>query len=70
MVTDRAIEEACSGWKESLASKFVLCDRALIARSLPQRGPFGLVSFTAKHHEHEIPEPQGKQAAARTTFIR
>src|ERR1700704_1094523 len=62
--TDRAIEEACSGWKGIPCIK-VSSFAIALSSHVPSQScrPFRVVSFTAKHHEHEDSQNQhGKEA--------
>src|SRR5467141_1461259 len=69
--TDRAIEEACSGWKEIPCIKVSSFAIALSSHvHSHSRRPVRVVSFTAKHHEHEDSQTSKvRRPAARTTFI-
>src|SRR6267378_1403624 len=62
--TDRAIEEACSGWKEIPCIKVSSFAIALSSHvHSHSRRPVRVVSFTTKHHEHEDSQNQdGKEA--------
>src|SRR3981189_1875910 len=62
--TDRAIEEACSGWKEIPCIKVSSFAIALSSHvHSHSRRPLRVVSFTTKHHDHEDSQNQhGKEA--------
>src|SRR6266446_6769807 len=62
--TDRAIEEACSGWKEIPCIKVSPFAIALSSQVHSHSGrSFRVVSFTTKHHDHEDSQNQhGKEA--------
>src|SRR5258707_385596 len=62
--TDRAIEEACSGWTEIPCIKVSPFAIALSSHvHSHSRRPVRVVSFTTKHHEHEDSQnQQGKEA--------
>src|SRR5467141_1983592 len=62
--TDRAIEEACSGWKEIPCIKVSSFAIALSSQvHSHSRRPVRVVSFTAKHNDHEDSQnQQGKEA--------
>src|SRR5882762_930367 len=64
--TDRAIEEACSGWKEIPCIKVSSFAIALSSQVHSHSGrSFRVVSFTTKHHEHEDSQNQHCKEARR-----